>query len=70
MLHAPGPATGSLAVRILPALSPATHSDADGQDNAVSIAGIGSLISRQAANPLESSAKESTPSMLLDGGQP
>jgi hypothetical protein len=51
---------------MLPRLSPATHSDADGQDNAFSTAGIGPLVSRQAANPLESSAKKSRPSTVDD----
>ena len=46
---------------MLPAASPATHSDADGQDTVVSGRGIGLVVSRQAANPLESSAKESSP---------
>ena len=45
---------------MLPAPSPATHSDTDGQEMASIPEGIGLVVSRQAANPLESSAKESS----------
>ena len=51
LLHAPGPPLGSVELR-MPASSPATHSDADGQEMAAIGAGIGLVVSRQAANPL------------------
>jgi len=61
MLHAVGPRVGLGELRMLPARSPATHRETDGQDTALSGWDIGLVVARQAANPLESSAKKSSP---------
>jgi hypothetical protein len=51
---------GVVELRMLAASSPATHSDADGQEMATIPGGVGLTVSRQAANPLELSTKESS----------
>jgi hypothetical protein len=51
---------GVLELRMLAASSPATHSNADGHEMATIPGGVGVTVSRQAANPLESSTKESS----------
>ena len=65
LFHAVDPPVGLVELRMLfaPSLL-ATHSDADGQEIATNPTGYGLAVSRQAANPLESSAKESNLSRI------